>query len=187
MLLRDFEIEHNRFVEHPKDHQSPPITLEQVLKLEQIFSDRVCNELEQRTFLQHEGIMQALWLFENIAPELAKEKAVHLVTDDLSLAKLIHHCVGHGKAATRLVYKIWTPNIDSIARYIDLDEALSRMAQFVQQPDFQMLTQSEQEDVAAFLIRMEHRDTASQLSESISAEHIQKKLRVLLPKNQINV
>ena len=48
--------------------------------------------------------------------------------------------------------------MNTVAKYINPDEALMRMTGFVQQPDFQMLTQTKQEDIAAFLVEMEQKD-----------------------------
>lgn len=182
LLLHDFETEHNRFVEQPKEQKTQQITLEQLLSLEQIFTCRVGGELERNTLIQQKGAMQALWLYEKIVPELAKEKTAHMVTDDLSLAMLIQQCVGHGRAGASLLYKTWNVSMNEIAKYIDPDEALMRMTGFVQQPDFQMLTQSKQEDIAAFLVKMEQKDMPrGALSKGIVAGQIQKKLSQLLP------
>ena len=72
--------------------------------------------------------------------------------------------------------------MNTVAKYINPDEALMRMTGFVQQPDFQMLTQTNQEDIAAFLVEMEQKDMPrGALSKGIVAGQIQKKLSQLLP------
>lgn len=182
LLLNNFERQHNRFVDEPKERDTPLLTLDNVLALEKLFTNKMCSEIENGTLLQHNDVMQSIWLFEQISPELAKEKTAIMITNDLSLALLIHNCVGHGAVATRMVYKTWDVSMKSIEQYISLDEAYQRMYRFVQQPDFLMLPQHSQEDIVAFIIKMEQRNVPGHdMSLGITADTIQKKFHELVP------
>lgn len=158
LLLNDFENKHGRFTEKDKSdkyNDNSIFTLDELTELEQVFITRAVQGIDSRTVLtQHSGL-NFLWLFERIAPDLAEAKKAELVSDDISLAKIISLCTSHGKVAVRIVSAIWKTDIKAISKYINADAAYERMIHFVSTTAFQSLDEDERMDVTAFLLTME--------------------------------
>lgn len=184
ILLQNFERQHNRFVDEPKEQGVSVLPLEEILSLETAFSNRVCHAIDTGVLLHQDNAMQTVWLFEKISPELAQEKTKNMITDDLSLALFIHNCVGHGRAAVRMIHKTWDVDLDRIAKHINLDEAYKRMGIFIQTPNFAALPEDCKENIAAFFAKMEQQDTTHEnFSIGITDVIIKNKLRELQQKN----
>ena len=108
---------------------------------------------------------------------MATEKKRLLITDDTSLAKLVHCCVSHGKVLVRSVEKVWNVKRERIAKYTDIDEAYRRICTYAKTEEFSLLAQNIRQDIAAFLIEMEL-DSRTQ-EHNISLISIEKKLNEL--------
>ena len=118
-----------------------------------------------------------IWVLEQMDSSLAAEKKGLLITDDTSLAKLVHCCVSHGKVLVRSVEKTWNVKRERIAEYIDIDEAYRRICTYAKTEEFSLLAQNVRQDIAAFLIEMELDSRAHE--RNISLTNIEKKLNEL--------
>lgn len=166
ILLRDFQIQHNRFVDEEKQRwEEPDISLEQLHILEGIFEQRMSGEFDAGTVFNHDDALGLIWLFEQLNPTLANEKKQCISFDDVTVAKLVHVSVVHGKMAIKMVHKYWSVKKEDIEEFIDIRSAYTKIRTFVQTPEFFSMNQNVQQDIAAFLIEMERSDNQEHQDE----------------------
>lgn len=180
LLLDDFETQHGRFRDNATVKQKQIITLDEVLSLEEIFKKRAIEALDSKiVFKQHNGL-SFLWILGQIDAELTAIKKRELVTDDLSLAKVLSYCTLHGSVTSGLITsKTWQVNPKDIEAFIDIDEAYQRIQIFVTTNDFLVLSEDEQINIVAFLLIMEKKGEEYPMGNYIVEEAIRKKLREL--------
>lgn len=110
-----------------------------------------------------------MWMLSQLDEELVKHIKETLVTDDISLAKVISYCTSRGKTAVRLVVDTRQVNKKTLNEFIDVEEAYSRIDAFVTTRKFLLLSDEVQKDVVAFLIA-KTRNNESGLTEGFIAE-----------------
>lgn len=176
ILLYDFERQHNRFTDSESKVDERLLTLEEVLNLERIFVNRAENELKAGLLLDDPCAMSIIWLLEKINPEKAEKLTNGMIDSDLSLAKFISATVGHGKGMGNTVYTIWNVNKASIEKYIDIDTAYKKMADFIHLDEFKTLSDEKQQNIAAFLIFIENQKNAMNLDDHITLPIIKERL-----------
>lgn len=174
LLLHDFEVQHGRFTDKEPQEDKQAISLDELLKLEHIFKARCVDAIDSGTALSKYGGLNFLWLLSQIDEELVKHIKETLITDDVSLAKVISYCTSHGKAAAKLVVKTRQVNRQTLSEFIDIEEACRRMGIFVTTREFLLLPEENQVDSVAFLIAMK-RDTENSPTEGCVAEEAIKK------------
>ncbi|MCE5235420.1 MAG: hypothetical protein LLF87_05125 [Eubacteriales bacterium] len=176
-VLRDFETQHHRFTESKSSQQEGFISLDELLELEKIFINRIVSEFESGNLLNNDAAIHAIWLLEQIDEPTAKYYTDRMIDSDSSLAKFISASVRHGKGMGRTVYKIWTVRKDDIKKYIDIDEAYTRILAYAHTGEFLALPADKKENIAAFLIEMEKPNESNSINESILSSNIEIKLK----------
>lgn len=131
LLLKDFETQLGRFTNDASVRDDALFSLQEVLELETIFKSRAVEAIDSGNALkQHRGL-NFLWMLGNIDAELAKEIKESLISDDISLVKVISYCTSRGTVETKIVEKMRDVNRQTIGEFIDVDEAYRRIKKFV--------------------------------------------------------
>lgn len=180
LLLNDFETQLGRFSDEASVKDKPIITLEKVLELEEIFKWRALETLESETALEKYNGLNFLWILEQIDPELTASKKKAIITDEISLVKVLSYCTLHGMVSGRTTSKTWQVDLKTIEEFIDVDEAYRRIQTFVTTNNFLSLPEDEQMDIAAFLLTMEKKPENEIIKNRIVKESIQKELHKLV-------
>jgi Predicted P-loop ATPase len=180
LLLNDFETQLGRFSDEASVKDKPIITLEKVLELEEIFKRRALETLESETALEKYNGLNFLWILEQIDPELTASKKKAIITDEISLVKVLSYCTLHGMVSGRTTSKTWQVDLKTIEEFIDVDEAYRRIQTFVTTNNFLSLPEDEQMDIAAFLLTMEKKPENEIIKNRIVKESIQKELHKLV-------
>ena len=175
LLLEDFETSHGRFTEKSAKTDTQIFSLEDVLKLEGIFKNRVIEELDSKKALDEYNGLNFFWMLGNIDKDLASMKKKELVTDTHSLVKVVRYCLSRGVASIgRGSHNIWNLQKATLAEFVDPQAAYNQMKAFVNTTDFLTLSKSDQISVVAFCLLMEKKDSELQdncvLEESINRE-----------------
>ena len=114
LLLQDFENQLGRYAENARESADAVLPLDAVLKLEAIFKERAVKAIDSKVVLRQYHGLRFLWLLEQIAPEVAADKKKSMVTDDVSLVKIIDECTSRGSVAVRIVAKTRTVDRDRL-------------------------------------------------------------------------
>jgi len=186
LLLNDFETQHGRFSDDATVKDEPIITLDEVLGLEEIFKRRALETLESESALEKHNGLNFLWILEQIDAELAVNKKKSIVTDEISLVKVLDYCTSYGRISGRIVSKTRQVNLKKIEEFIDIDEAYRRIQIFVTTNNFLALSEDEQMNVTAFLLTMERKSQNGIMENHIIEESIQKELRKLVSNIPLN-
>ena len=72
-----------------------------------------------------------MWMLSQLDEELVKHIEETLVTDDISLAKVISYCTSRGKTAVKLVVGTRQVNKETLSEFIDVEEAYRRIKVFI--------------------------------------------------------
>ena len=73
-----------------------------------------------------------MWMLSQLDKRLVKHIKETLVTDDMSLAKVISYCTSRGKVARQV-------NKETLSEFIDVEEAYRRIGIFVTTREFLQL------------------------------------------------
>ena len=132
LLLHDFETQHGRFTkkEEASNRNDALFTLDEVLSLESIFEKRSMAALDSGAALKQNNGLTFLWMLEQLAPEQAANKEKALVSDDISLVKVISYGVSKGTISTQIITKIRVLDRQKINKFIDIDEGYRRVKSF---------------------------------------------------------
>ena len=155
LLLQDFENQLGRYAENARESADAVLPLDAVLKLEAIFKERAVKAIDSKVVLRQYHGLRFLWLLEQIAPETAADKKKSMVTDDVSLVKIIDECTSRGSVAVRIVAKTRTVDRDRLSEFVDLGEAYQRVKKFATENQFFDLPRDEQMSAVAFILIVE--------------------------------
>lgn len=180
LLLRDFEVQHGRFTDKEPQEDKQAISLDELLMLEHAFKTRCVEAIDSGTALAQYGGLSFLRLLSQIDEELARHIKEILITDDVSLAKVISYCTSLGKMAVRLVVKTRQVNKQTLSEFIDIEEAYRRMGVFVTTREFLLLPKENQVDSVAFLITMKRDTENSPMEDCVAEEVIKKELQKIV-------
>lgn len=169
LLLQNFETQHGRFTDKRPSEDEQMISLDELLELEAVFKSRCIDAIDSGTALSQYGGLNFLWMLGQLDEQFVKHIEETLVTDDLSLTKVISYCTSRGKAAVKLVVETRKVNKKTLSRFIDVDEAYRRIKAFAATCEFLQLPTENQKDVIAFMIAMT-RDENNGLTEGSVAE-----------------
>lgn len=180
LLLQDLERPYGRCNAAGPNENKQTISLNELLELEDVFKSRCIDAIDSNAALSRYGGLNFLRVLSQIDEELAKHIKETLVTDDISLAKIISYCTLSGKRATKLVIK--TRNIDkqALSEFIDINDAYHRIGIFVTTPEFLQLPIENQKDVVTFITAMKS-DKNDSLIEDIIQNELQKILNAINP------
>lgn len=180
LLLDDFETQHGRFHDDATVKDEQIITLDQVIELEEIFKKRAIETLESGSALDRYNGLNFLWMLGKIDPELVASKKKSIITDEISLVRVLSYCTSNGKVSGRITSKTWQVNLKNIEEFIDVDEAYQRIQAYVTTNNFLTLSEDDQMNVTAFLLTMEKKSENGIMENHIVEESIQKELRKLV-------
>ena len=99
LLLDDFETQHGRFHDDATVKAEQIITLDQVIELEEIFKKRAIEALESGSALERYNGLNFLWILGKIYPELAANKKKSIITDEISLVRVLSYCTSNVKVS----------------------------------------------------------------------------------------
>ena len=176
LLLQDFENQLGRCAENARESADAVLPLDAVLKLEAIFKERAVKAIDSKVVLRQYHGLRFLWLLEQIAPETAADKKKSMVTDDVSLVKIIDECTSRGSVAIRIVAKTRTVDRDRLSEFVDLGEAYQRVKKFATENQFFDLPRDEQMSAVAFILIVEREPVESSLKDCIAEDAIIKAL-----------
>lgn len=176
LLLQDFENQLGRYAENARESADAVLPLDAVLKLEAIFKERAVKAIDSKVVLRQYHGLRFLWLLEQIAPETAADKKKSMVTDDVSLVKIIDECTSRESVAVRIVAKTRTVDRDRLSEFVDLGEAYQRVKKFATENQFFDLPRDEQMSAVAFILIVEREPVESSLKDCIAEDAI---IRVL--------
>ncbi|WP_290099452.1 hypothetical protein [uncultured Bacteroides sp.] len=183
LLLQDFETQHGRYTDKGPNEDKQAISLGELLELEPVFKSRCIDAIDSGTALSQYGGLNFLWMLSQLDEELVKHIKETLVTDDISLAKVISYCTSRGKTAVRLVVETRQVNKETLSEFINVEEAYSRIDAFVTTREFLLLPKETQKDVVAFLIAMANnkksRPTDGLVAEETIQEELQRKVNAI--------
>lgn len=185
LLLQDFENQLGRYAENARESADAVLPLDAVLKLEAIFKERAVKAIDSKVVLRQYHGLRFLWLLEQIAPETAADKKKSMVTDDVSLVKIIDECTSRGNVAVRIVAKTRTVDRDRLSEFVDLGEAYRRVKKFATKNQFFDLPQDEQMSAIAFILIVERGPVESSLKDCIAEDAIIKVLDQMKSKIEI--
>lgn len=176
LLLQDFENQLGRYAENARESADAVLPLDEVLKLEAIFKERAVKAIDSKVVLRQYHGLRFLWLLEQIAPETAADKKKSMVTDDVSLVKIIDECTSRGSVAVRIVAKTRTVDRDRLSEFVDLGEAYQRVKKFATENQFFDLPRDEQMSAVAFILIVERGPVESSLKDCIAEDAVMKAL-----------
>ena len=139
LLLEDFETQHGRFTDKEPNEDKQMISLDELLELEPVFKMRCIDAIDTGAALSQYGGLNFLWMLRRLDEGLVKHIEETLVTDDISLAKVISYCTSRGKVAVKLVVGTREVNKETLSKFIDVEEAYRRIKIFVTTCEFLQL------------------------------------------------
>lgn len=179
LLLQDFENQLGRFTEDTSIREDAMFSLEEVLDLEAIFKTRAVDAIDSGAALgQYQGL-NFLWILGKIDAELAANKKQYIISDDVSLVKVVSYCTSRGTVATKIVAKTRDVDRKAIGEFIDVDEAYQRLKAFIVTDKFFLLSKEDQMNAMAFILVMERTSSESRMENCISEDAIAKALNQL--------
>jgi translation initiation factor 2 alpha subunit (eIF-2alpha) len=107
--------------------------------IREMFKSRCIDAINTGTALLQYGGLNFLWMLSQLDKRLVKHIKETLVTDDMSLAKVISYCTSRGKVAVRLVVETRQVNKETLSEFIDVEEAYRRIGIFVTTREFLQL------------------------------------------------
>lgn len=180
LLLQDFETQHGRFTDKGSNEDKQMISLDELLELEPVFKSRCIDAIDSGTALSQYGGLNFLWMLSQLDEELVKHIEETLVTDDISLAKVISYCTSRGKTAVKLVVGTRQVNKQTLSEFIDVEEAYRRMKVFITTCEFLRLPTENQKHVIAFIIAMNSDGNNSQAEGRVAEDTIRKELEKIV-------
>lgn len=180
LLLQDFEAQHGRFTDKGPNKDKQPISLDELLELESVFKSRCIDAIDSGTALSQYGGLNFLWMLSQLDEELVKHIEETLVTDDISLVKVISYCTYRGKTAVKLVVGTRQVNKETLSKFIDVKEAYRRIKIFVTTCGFLQLPTENQKDVIAFIIAMNRDENNTHAEGRVAEDTIRKELEKIV-------
>lgn len=179
LLLKEFETQLGRFTEDTAIREDAFFSLEEVLELERIFKARAEDAIDTGAALrQHRGL-NFLWLLGQLDSELVADIKKSLVSDDVSLVKVVSYCTAQGTVATKIIVKTRDVDRNALKEFIDVDEAYRRIKMFVATSQFSVLPKDDQMNAMAFLLVTERTSSSTIMEKCISEDLIEKALKQL--------
>jgi predicted KAP-like P-loop ATPase len=178
ILLR-FEREHNRYLGENEKERTPEeyiLYLEHVLILEEICLSYVEKLMDDGDLTDINKLLDNKWFIENSK----NDNLIHKFNDyirnikqtDEGLGVLISSLVGRGKGSGTFVYDLWNIDLKYMSNYLDIEDTVIRMSNFIHMDRFNALGLELKEDIIAFLSFYEVKDEA--FRESATRQLIEK-------------
>ncbi len=179
LLLQDFETQLGRFTEDASIRDDAAFSLEEVVELEAIFKARAVEAIDSgEIFRQYHGL-NFFGLLGQIDAELADNKMKLLISDNISLVKVISYCTSRGTITAKIVTKTRNVSRKAIGKFIDVGEAYHRIKAFAATSQFFSLPKDDQMNAVAFILASERTPSESILENDIADDVIEKALNQL--------
>lgn len=175
-LLERFESQHGRFFEDIKEEDMKSVSIRELLELEQILKDRAVIVIDNHIAINQKKGLEFLWILGKIDEEYTKSIKKKLITDDISLTRVISYCTSSGRFAARTIYNTRHVQIKLLSEFIDVDTAYQRIKQFISFPEFLELEDDLQINAVAFILQYEKMSGDSAVEKSIAEELIKKEI-----------
>lgn len=183
LMLEDFEHKIGRHTESDYNRDEAVFSEEEVDALEGIFKKRTEEAISSGEALtQHRGL-DFLWLLGKIDREKSEEIKKTLVTDDVSLVKVVSYCTSLGAQAAKIVVQYRHVNLKTLGEFIDVDEAKQRVREFTGTKQFFSLPKDDQRNAIALVLMPEKQAEEGVIPAGVSEEAIDKKLVEIKNKN----
>ena len=176
LLLQDFETQLGRFTNKGTSKDDAIFSLEEVLKLEGIFKNRALDAIDSGEALKQYQGLNFLWLLGQIDEELVVSIKKSLISDDISLVKVISYCTTRASIAIKMVTKARGVNKETLREFIDVNEAYQRIKRFVVTSQFFTIAKDDQMNAVAFILMIERNPSPSIAENNIAEENIEKAL-----------
>ena len=176
LLLHDFENQLGRFGTDSEPQKDAIFSLEQIEELECIFRTRAEEAVRSGAALQSYKGLDFLWLLGQIDASLAANIRKSIVSDDISLVKVLSHCTSCGTVATKFVIKTRSINRHALEDFINIDEAYRRTKDFINTCAFATLSKNDQMNAIAFILIIENDSSDSIMKDCIAEDTILKKM-----------
>ena len=154
-----------------------------VLELETIFKSRAIEAIDSGVALKQYQGLNFLWVLGKVDAELAENIKKTLISDDISLIKVISYCTSRGTVATKIVEKTRDVKSQIIGEFIDIDEAYRRVKAFAVTSQFVLLPKDDQMNAIAFILATERIPSEPVMGNSIAEDAITKALNQLREKS----
>ena len=175
-MLERLESQHGRFFEDKKEEENKTITIDQLMELEQCFKERAIAAIEDHSAIAQRNGLGFLWLLGKIDEDYVKTIKPKLITDEISLARVISHCTSSGRVASRTVHNTRNVKVSILSEFIDVEEAYERMKKFVETPGFLELEEDLEMDTIAFVLHHDINKDDTDGDYGISEERIRKEI-----------
>lgn len=171
LMLEDFEHQIGRYTERNYNRDEAAFSEEEVDVLEEIFKKRAEETISSGEALtQHRGL-DFLWLLWKIDEEKTEKIKNSLVTDDISLVKVVSYCTSLGAEAAKIVVQKRHVNLKALSEFIDVNEAKRRVRDFLGTKQFFMLPKDDQKNAITLVLTPKE-----QAGEDVSVEMIDEEL-----------
>lgn len=183
LMLEDFEHQIGRYTDRDYNLDEAFFSEEEVDALEEIFIKRAEEAISSGEALtQHRGL-DFLWLLGKIDGEKAEEIKKSLVTDDVSLVKVVSYCTLLDAEEAKIVVQKRHVNLKALGEFIDVDEAKQRVREFTGTRQFFSLPKDDQRNAIALVLMPEKQTEEGIIPAGVSEEAIDKELGHLTEKN----
>ena len=179
LLLQEFETQHGRLTERPPREGDQLITLNEVLNLEEIFVGRVVDAINSGKTFEYFGGLRSIDMLEEINGEIPSETKAKIVSDDISLAKIISCYTSHGTVIVPSFSKTWKTDENMLSKFIDAESAYQRMLDYLETKEFELLSEGLKKDVIAFILSHGKQPSEQMMDNQIFEKEIDEKLKSL--------
>ncbi len=177
LMLLDFEQQIGRYTDRDYNRDEAAFSEEEVDNLEEIFIKRAEEAISSGEALTQYRGLDFLWLLGKIDVEKAEEIKKALVTDDVSLVKVVSYCTSLSSEAAKIVVQKRHVNLKALGEFIDVDEAKRRVREFLRTPRFFELPKDDQRNAIALVLMPEKRTEEGVIPAGVSEEAIDKELK----------
>ena len=176
LMLEDFEQQIGRYTKRDYNRDEAAFSEKEVDSLEEIFKKRAEEAIRSGEALTQYRGLDFLWLLGKIDVENAEEIKKSLVTDDVSLVKVVSYCTSLGAEAAKIVVQKRHVNLKTLGEFIDVDEAKRRVREFLGTPRFFELPKDDQRNAIALVLMPEKQTEEGVIPAGVSEEAIDKEL-----------
>ncbi len=174
LFLQEFGNQYGRYSNKEENNSTKLLTLEDVTNLEMIFKNRAIEALDTKEALAQRDGLNFLWMLSQIDPDLTQEKKKTLVSDDLSLVRVLVYCSSPGRVAGRIVTKTRKIDLQRLAEFIEIDAADQRLRKLKSNPEFLHLPLEDQMDIVTFIMVRDRENEDSLYDGHIADEVVMK-------------
>mgnify|MGYP002519240102 CR=1 FL=1 len=176
LMLEDFERQIGRYTEKNSKREDAVFSEKEADELEVLFKKRAIEAIDSGEALTQYRGLDFLWLLGKIDPEGTAKIKKSLITDDVSLIKVLGYCTSFGSRTDKTIMKTRTVHLKSLKEFIDAEEARRRVRDFMRTDPFRALPKNDQMNAVAFMLTKEPQIEEGGMVKGISDEEIEEEL-----------